>query len=137
MRKRHKQGGNYEIDLGSDGVVVCSVHRRKELTRDQGARCAQEQAVHLTALAARPAHEARALLYDLTDAPDVWGPATQRALESMLKPWEAAHKRVIIVVGPEPIQRFNVETLLKACAPALGRIVGSLGEAESLLQRGR
>ncbi len=133
MRRRYKQGANYELELGDDGVCVCRVHRRSELSREQGARCAEEQVVLLTELAARAATEVRALIFDLSDAPDVWGPLTQRALENMLAPWEVAHKRVVVVVGPEPIQRFNVESLIKSSVPSLGRIADSPADAEARL----
>ncbi len=126
------QGLNFSVEERPDGIAVVQVWRRPDLSRDEGARCAQLIAGHMTRLAGR----ARSCIFDLTRATTSWGPATHRALGEMLRVWEVAGKSIYIVQSDESIQRLLLRELQRKAAPRWGHLVDSYDFALEVLGAG-
>ncbi len=129
----YAEGANYRIIL-EGGHVHCSVWLRPDLTREQGQACALDKIQHLVGLAARPRPLARALVFDLTGAPETWGPVTHEALGRIVRAWEAAARPVIVVSGPSAIRRLTLRRLVAEAARCHGVVVTTLDEASSHLK---
>jgi hypothetical protein len=113
-----RRGENYEIVI-VDRVVSCRVWQRPDLSREEGAKCAEEKAQALSQLAS---YRMFSLLFDLSAAPHSWGPTTHEALCRILNTWDAAGRTVVIVVGPEPIQKLTVRRLIADACPKHGKL---------------
>lgn len=115
------EGLNFSVEERPDGIAVVQVWRRPDLSRDEGARCAQLIADHMKRLAST----ARSCIFDLTRATTSWGPTTHRALGEMLRYWETAGKPIYIVQSDEPIQRLLLRELQRKAALRWGHLVDS------------
>jgi hypothetical protein len=98
---------------------VVQVWRRPDLSRDEGARCAQLMTEHMKRLSGK----SRACIFDLTKATTSWGPATHESLGKMLGVWEAAGKVIYIVPSEEAIQRLLLRELQRTAAPRKSYLV--------------
>jgi hypothetical protein len=125
----YASGGNYQIDLVK-GIVVCRVWKRPEITREEGARFAEEKVEILTRLAEGPRAMAKALLFDLRQAPASWGPITQAALDKIFVAWEVAGRRLGVLLADEPLQMMLIKQSFKQTAPTFGQIFTVELEAE-------
>ena len=125
----YASGANYQIDLAK-GIVVCRVFKRPDLSREQGAKCAEEKVEILGRLAEGPRAMAKALLFDLRQAPGSWGPITQSALDKIFVAWELAGRRLAAVLAVEPLQLMLVRQSFKQNAPTQGKIF--VDEAEAM-----
>lgn len=111
-------GGNYRIErVGS--VLVDVVWKRPDLSREEGARLAEEASALLVQLAADAT--LTSLILDLTDAPSTWGPRTNAALVAAVKAWGA---RRVAIVAPEAITRIGARDILRDAASE-GRVTAS------------
>lgn len=124
-------GANYEVEEHADGTATVRVWRRPDLSRDEGARCAEEIVGHMQRLAPRT----RGCLFDLTDATTVWGPATHASIAQMLGAWEAAQRPILIVPAEEAIQRITLRELLRGAAPRHGKLMPSRAAAIAALRK--
>lgn len=122
---RWAEGPNYTISIEGMSVAVLRVWQAPELTREEGARCAEQMAAQLLELS----RTQRGLVLDLRRATTTWGPRTQEALERMLRPWEERGRAIWIVPSSEPIQEIAVKNLIKAAAPQHGHAARSPEEA--------
>src|ERR1700712_3748670 len=107
------EGTNFAIEVHADGIAKVRVWRRPDLSRDEGARCAEELAAHMQRLV--PC--AHACVFNMSQAAPTWGPVTHQALHQMLAPWEAAAKPIFIIHANEAINRILLRGLLRAAAP--------------------
>ena len=128
MNDPHAKGGNYSIEIDR-AVALCRVWKTPDVTREEGAQFAAEKVRLLGELASLPRTRARALIFDLREAPPVWGPATQEALETIVAAWERARKRIAVVVSDDAIQRLQMNRIVAVQARAWGKIVGLTTEA--------
>lgn len=127
----YASGGNYQIDLVK-GIVVCRVWKRPELTREEGAKCAEDKVDTLVRLAEGPRAMAKALLFDLRLAPTSWGPITQAALDKIFIAWElSGRKLAVLLADGEPLQMMLIRQSFKATAPSMGQVFISESEAEA------
>lgn len=126
------EGLNFAVEERPDGIAVVQVWRRPDLSRDEGARCAQLIAEHMKRLTGK----ARGCIFDLTRATTSWGPATHRAIGEMLRLWEAAGKPLYIVQSEEPIQRLLLRELQRKAASRWGHLVDSYDFALEVLGAG-
>ena len=115
------EGANFAVEVGADGIGRVHVWRRPDLSRDEGAHCAQQLAEHMQRLAS----ETRACIFDMTRAAPTWGPVTHQALLRMLAPWEAAAKPIYIIIPEEAITRILLRELQREAAPTRGKLVTS------------
>lgn len=126
------EGPNFSVEERPDGIAVVRVWRRPDLSRDEGARCAQLIADHMRRLS----HKARSCVFDLTRATTSWGPTTHRALAEMLRVWEAAGRPIYVVQAEESIQRLLLRELQRKAAPLWGHLVDSFDFALEALGAG-
>lgn len=126
----YASGGNYQIDLVK-GIVSCRVWRRPDLTREEGAKFAEEKVEILVRLAQGPRAMAKALLFDLRLAPSSWGPITQAALDKIFTAWEVAGRRLGVLLADEPLQLMLIKQSFKSTAPTMGQTFTSETEAEN------
>src|SRR5262245_40047196 len=96
------QGGNYEIQL-SRGIVICRVWKRPDVSREEGARYAEEMVHTMVEAAAGMRAAAKAAILDLSGAPSSWGPATESSLSHILAEWERSRRRIAFQMGDDPI----------------------------------
>lgn len=122
-------GPNFDVEERSDGIAVVRVWRRPDLTREEGARCAELIVGHMRRLAKRVA----GCIFDLTRATTTWGPATHHAIGQMLAAWESSAKPIFIIHPNEAITRILLRELQLAKAPQFGKLVATYEEAFALL----
>ena len=127
------EGLNFAVEERPDGIAVVQVWRRPDLSRDEGARCAQLIAEHMKRLTGK----ARSCVFDLTRATTSWGPVTHRALAEMLRMWEAAGRPIYVVQAEESIQRLLLRELQRKAAPLRGHLVDSYDFALEALGAGQ
>ncbi len=114
----YAEGGNYRIELDAR-IATCRVWRRPDVDAETGAAFAKEKVAHFDALARGAA---RALIFDLREAPPVTGPKTQEAIGRMVSAFERARRRVALVSGPSATQRLQLQRIVDASAPISGRV---------------
>jgi hypothetical protein len=131
----YASGENYRIEL-ERGLVVCTVVRRPDLSRVEGARAGEEGFAITARLANESRLVARALVIDVTEAPATWGPDVEAAAERMLAAWAAADRPVAVVVS-EAIQKLTVQRIIEKHGPTVGRIFTSLAAALAALAETR
>ena len=123
-------GGNFEISL-MRGIAVCKVWMRPDLTREEGARFAEQKVTILGELSRRPRAMAKGLLFDLRKAPPKWGPRTQAALDEIFIAWEIAGRHVSVLICDDPIQGMILRESFKRTAPTCGRVFAANAEDEA------
>ncbi|HEY8429058.1 MAG TPA: hypothetical protein VIL20_11815 [Sandaracinaceae bacterium] len=128
MATLYAEGGNYRIELDASRIASCRVWRRPDVDSETGAAWAREKVAYFDALASG---DARAMIFDLRDAPPVTGPKTQEALGKMVSAFERHGRRIAIVTGPSPVQRLQLQRIVDEAAPTVGRVVTSLDEARA------
>ena len=119
---RWAAGPNYCITIEGASVAVLEVWQAPELTREQGAQCAEQMASRLRELS----RTQRGLVLDLRRATVTWGPRTQLALEQMVRPWEERGREIWVVPANEPIQAIAVKRLLERAASRHGHMATSV-----------
>ena len=122
-------GPNFDVEERSDGIAVVRVWRRPDLTREEGARCAELIVGHMRRLAKR----LRGCIFDMTRATTTWGPATHESIGQMLAAWESASKSIVTITPNEAITRILMRELQQAKAPQLGKLATTYEEAFALL----
>lgn len=122
------EGENFRIVV-KDGVAIWSVWRRPDLDLAAGAALAERQVGEASRLLIRGV---RAMVFDLTEAPDIAGPKTQDAIGAILAPFEKMRVPVAVVVL-SPMQVLQLGRLISEHAPMMGAAFGSVAEAEASL----
>src|SRR5512140_1593428 len=95
------QGGNYEITV-QRGVAVCRVWKRPDVSREEGARYAEEMVRTMGETAVGLRSIAKAAILDMTEAPTSWGPATEASLGQILADWERSRRRIAVLMSADP-----------------------------------
>jgi hypothetical protein len=111
------EGDNFRIDL-EDGRACCTVWRRRDLSSDAGARCAEEKIAYFQELAARP--DVYAMLLDRRAAPPFTGPRTQRSLAIAFSAFEQ-HRKPLAVLSANRVRAFQLLRVIASSAPMYGR----------------
>src|SRR6185503_20481919 len=104
------EGGNYEIILHR-GVAICRVWRRPDVSREEGARYAEEMVKTMTEAAAGMRSAGRAAILDMSEAPTSWGPATEASLGRILAEWERSRRRIAVQMSSDPIQGLLIRRM--------------------------
>lgn len=108
-------------------MVVASLWKRPDLSRDDCARLVKETVVTLLALAGEV--ELTGLVWDLHEGPASWGPITHKALVDGIGAWDTARKSVAVLPAPEAIARITACALVAEAAPRNGRLTSTIEEA--------
>lgn len=115
---RVDEDDNFTIDLHDDGVVMLRVWKRPDLPFEKGAALARRMLATASALARDD--RAKGLVFDLRDAPVLTGPRTRGTLAELVGAWEAAGKRVGVLLLPG-VQRMTLEPDLARAARTCAR----------------
>lgn len=109
---RYAEGANYTIDV--EGMMaVCRVRCRRDLSLEEGARLASEKVSLFRKLASG---DTKAMLFELSAAPTVFGPKTQEALGKMFAVWQLVDKPIAVVAGPNALQQLQLRRLAASVA---------------------
>ena len=129
------EGGNYEITLHR-GIAVCRIWKRPDVTREEGARYAEEMVQAMGATAVGPRSVAKGAILDMSEAPTSWGPATEASLGQILADWERSGRRIAVQMSADPVQGLLLRRLCKEHAPTHGMAVMSREDAELWIDKG-
>jgi hypothetical protein len=130
MAQIYAEGGNYCIEL-DDAFAYCRVWARPDLDSAAGARFAAEKVVHFETLAQRGT---TGMIFDLSAAPPVTGPATQASIGHMLAAWERFKRPVALVAGSNHVQLLQLRRLIASHAPQCGAVFTELPSARAWVQ---
>jgi hypothetical protein len=105
-------GRNFEIRTAGS-VADCRVWRRPDLSREEGAKCADELCEALSALATST--QVKALVLDLYEAPPA-GPLTQKAIERLMRAAEGAGRPVAVIASTARAASSRTTPPLPTCS---------------------
>jgi hypothetical protein len=125
---RLSQGDNHLISA-RDGLAICQVWTRPDLTPEDGARNAKQMSDFLSTQVLRPASPYRGIIFDLRRGPPVFGPKTRETLAGFFAAAAANNMGVAVLVGESPIQLLQFRNL---CRDARGRADVFSSEAEAV-----
>lgn len=128
-------GGNYEIQL-IRGLVICRVWKRPDVSREEGARYAEQMVQTMAETAAGMRSVGKAAILDLSEAPTSWGPATEASLSRILAAWERSQRRIAVQMSADPVQGLLIRRMCKLSARTHGMPVSSRLEAEQWIEKG-
>ena len=125
----HSSGGNFEIDIAGN-LIKCRVWRRRDLSREEGARCGEQMTSDLMSLAKGPQGDDAGFIFDLREAPPA-GPITQRSIERLLSTFEEKGRRIALVSAPDPLQLMQLRRMSASSAPTSSKVFTELSEAQA------
>lgn len=108
------EGDNHLISE-RDGVAICQVWTRPDLSSEEGAKNARQMVSYLTDVVLRPGTSYRGLIIDVRRGPPVFGPKTRTALVGLLATSVARNVRVAILTSDSATQVLQFRSL---CTPA-------------------
>ena len=114
---RLAQGDNHLISA-RDGLAICQVWSRPDLSPEDGARNAQQMSDYLTTQVLTTNTPYRGIIFDLRRGPPVFGPKTRETLAGFFKGAAKLGIAVAVLVGESPIQVLQFRNL---CRDAGGR----------------
>lgn len=105
--------GDNHLISARDGVVICQVWVREDLSAEQGAQNAKQLVDYLTGTALKRCPPYRGMIVDVRRGPPGFGPKTRDALVGLLDAAHAAGVPVAILAGPAATQ---IHQFGKLCA---------------------
>lgn len=114
---RLSQGDNHLISA-RDGLAICQVWTRPDLSPEDGARNARQMSDYLASNVLRLGSPYRGIIFDLRRGPPVFGPKTRETLAGFFTAAARANMGVAVLVGESAIQRLQFRNL---CRDAGGR----------------
>jgi len=103
----YADGANFRFELDARSILTCRVWKRPDLDADAGAALAHEMAAVWARAGADSAVVAG--VFDLRDAPPVFGPRTESAFRSMLE--RLGGKRIALLCGDNAVQRLQLQRI--------------------------
>jgi len=110
MRLSH--GDNHLIS-SRDGLAICQVWSRPDLSPEDGARNARQMSDYLAGNVLRPGSPYRGIIFDLRRGPPVFGPKTRETLAGFFAVAAANKMGVAVLVGESPIQVLQFRNLCR------------------------
>ena len=117
---RLKEGDNHLISE-RDGLAICQVWVRPDLSTEQGAKNAQEMVAFIQDIVLRPGTKFRGLIFDVRRGPPVFGPKTREALAALFVRSVAQKVCVGILCGEHATQVLQFRSLC-AVAPTMTQV---------------
>lgn len=111
-----------------DGVARAIVANRSDVSPEEGADIARRLVDTVSREVFAPDSRCRGLVLDVRDAPDVFGPKTRDALETLFRSAEAGKKPVGVLVR-STTQRLQFDSLAGLYAPSTSRLFDTLEQA--------
>src|SRR5688500_7918816 len=109
---RLSSGDNHLISA-RDGLAICQVWSRPDLSPEDGAKNAQQMSEFLTSQVLRPASPYRGIIFDLRRGPPVFGPKTRATLAGFFAAAANNKIAVAVLVGESPIQVLQFRNLCR------------------------
>jgi hypothetical protein len=109
---RLSQGDNHLISA-RDGLAICQVWTRPDLTPEDGAKNAKQMSDFLSSQVLRPGSPYRGIIFDLRRGPPVFGPKTRETLAGFFAAAAANKIGVAVLVGESPIQVLQFRNLCR------------------------
>jgi hypothetical protein len=110
--------GDNHLISARDGVLICQIWVREDLSAEDGARNAQQLVDYVTGTALTQKPPYRGLILDVRRGPPTFGPKTRETLLGLLAASDEARVPVAMLAGPAPIQ---VEAFSKLCSDSRTR----------------
>jgi hypothetical protein len=110
--------GDNHLISARDGVVICQIWVREDLSAEQGAQNAKQLVDYLTGTALKRLPPYRGMIVDVRRGPPSFGPKTREALLGLLAAAHAAGVPVAILAGPAATQIQQFSRLCEARADA-------------------
>ena len=114
------EGDNHLISQ-RDGLAICQVWTRPDLSSEQGAKNAAQMLSYLTDVVLRVGTAYRGLIFDVRRGPTVFGPQTRAALSGFLATSAACKMRVAILTSESATQVLQFRSLC-AVAPTMTQV---------------
>ncbi len=114
------EGENHLISE-RDGLVVCQIWSRPDLTSEQGANNAQQMVSFLLDVVLRASSPYRGMIFDVRRGPPVFGPKTRDVLSGLLGRSVQRRTPVAILTGESATQVLQFRSLC-SIAPTLTRV---------------
>jgi hypothetical protein len=118
-----KEGDNHLISE-RDGIAICQVWTRPDLSSEQGAKNAQEMVAFLQDTVLRSGTKFRGLIFDVRRGPPVFGPKTREALAGLVARSIAFKVRFAILCGESATQVLQFRSLC-AADPTMAKVFDS------------
>jgi hypothetical protein len=109
---RLSQGDNHLISA-RDGLAICQVWSRPDLSAEDGAKNAKQMSEFLASQVLRPASPYRGIIFDLRRGPPVFGPKTRETLAGFFAAAARNKIPVAVLVGESPIQVLQFRNLCR------------------------
>lgn len=120
---RLKEGDNHLISE-RDGLAICQIWIRPDLTAEQGAKNAKEMATFMQEVVLRPGTTYRGIIFDVRRGPVMFGPNTRETLAALLTRSVAHRVNVAFICGEAATQVLQFRSLC-AAAPSLTQVFES------------
>ncbi len=120
---RLSEGENHVISE-RDGLAVCQIWARPDLSSEEGAKNAQQMVSFLRQHVLRVDTKFRGIIFDVRRAPPVFGPKTRETLAEVLAQSARAGVRFAVITGESATQILQFRSLC-ASAPSFTRVFDS------------
>jgi hypothetical protein len=117
---RLAEGDNHLISE-RDGLVVCQIWTRPELSSEEGAKNARQMVAYMTDVVLRVGTSCRGIIFDVRRGPTVFGPKTRETLAGLLLHSKARKVRVAIITGDSATQVLQFRSLC-ADSPSMAQV---------------
>jgi hypothetical protein len=124
---RLTEGDNHLISA-RDGLIVCQVWTRPDLSPEDGARNARDMVAYLIRTALFAGSPYRGLIFDVRRGPAIFGPKTRETLAGLLEHARKARVPVAMLAGATPVQVVQFQNLC-AESRAESKVFSSESEA--------
>lgn len=114
------EGDNHLISQ-RDGLAICQVWTRPDLSAEEGAKNAAQMVAYLTDVVLRVGTSYRGLIFDVRRGPTVFGPKTSAVLAGLLATSVARNVRVAILTSESATQVLQFRGLC-ARAPTVTQV---------------
>jgi hypothetical protein len=106
------EGDNHLISA-RDGLAICQVWTRPDLSAEDGARNARQMSDYLMTSVLYPGTKYRGVIFDLRRGPPVFGPRTRESLADFFGAAAREGIGVAVLVGESPIQVLQFRNLCR------------------------
>jgi hypothetical protein len=114
------EGDNHLISE-RDGIVICQVWTRPDLSAEAGAKSAQQMTSYMMNVVLRPGTPYRGIIFDVRRGPTVFGPKTRETLTRMLSESSKLGVRVAFLSGESASQALQFRGLC-ATVPSVAQV---------------
>lgn len=114
------EGDNHLISQ-RDGLAICQVWVRPDLSSEDGAKNAAQMVAYLTNVVLRVGTSYRGLIFDVRRGPTVFGPQTRTVLSELLATSVTRKVRVAILTGDSATQTLQFRSLCTV-APTMTQV---------------